>query len=268
MPLVVFTCLSFVLSWSYWLWLLSQGLRVAPGSGVSHLPGLMGPAIAALVTVALFEGRAGLVRLLAGLIGRPRGGLFLLAVMVAPPLLSLGTVAVRGLLSGSLPALADFTDYPGLLPAWSGPFGLLAVLVLNGLGEELGWRGFALDRLVEKQGRVRGILLLTAIWAIWHLPLFWLNSSMAALVGPMLIGWLFSLACGAFVLADLYWRSGRRLWTVILWHVLYNAVVATTATQGLPAAVASAFVVVWGIDAFRRFGLADKAERKRLRPAS
>ena len=54
MPLIVFTVLAFALSWASWLVLLAQGLRVAPGSDDTHLPGLMGPAIAALVTFAAF----------------------------------------------------------------------------------------------------------------------------------------------------------------------------------------------------------------------
>ncbi len=232
---------------------------MAPGSGVSHLPGLAGPALAALLTAALFEGRRGPLRLLAGLWGRPQAPRFAALVLLAPPVLSLGTVVLRAAWQGQpLPAWQDFIAYPGLLPAWSGLAGLAAVLVLNGLGEEMGWRGYALDPLARRFGRVQGTLVLTLVWAVWHLPLFWLNASMAALVGPMLLGWLFSLACGAFALADLYWSSGRRLWLVALWHVAYNAVVATPATEGLPAAAASVFVVVWGIDALRRFSAADR----------
>ena len=274
--MVVFTLLAFSLSWGYWGVLLAQGLRVTPDSGVSHLPGLIGPALAAIATTALFHGRTGLHGLFSGFWGWPRRPdsafalgtgatarwrIGLLLALFAPPVLSLGTVALSAMITdGGLPPLSDFTAYPGLLPGWTSLTALVAVLLLNGAGEELGWRGFALDRLAQRHGRLRGTLILALIWAAWHLPLFWLNVTMAALVGPMLFGWLFSLACGAFALADLYWSSGRRLWLVILWHVLYNAVVATPATNGLPAAVASAFVVLWGLDAARRFHLWDRAD--------
>jgi membrane protease YdiL (CAAX protease family) len=40
------------------------------------------------------------------------------------------------------------------------------------LGEEPGWRGYALPRLENAFGPVRGSLLLGLLWAGWHLPLF------------------------------------------------------------------------------------------------
>jgi CAAX protease family protein len=52
----------------------------------------------------------------------------------------------------------------------------VAVLVLGQtavvLGEEPGWRGFALPRLIERLGRTCGTLVLGIGWAVWHLPLF------------------------------------------------------------------------------------------------
>ncbi len=40
------------------------------------------------------------------------------------------------------------------------------------LGEEPGWRGYALPRLEERHGAVGGTLLLALLWTGWHLPLF------------------------------------------------------------------------------------------------
>jgi membrane protease YdiL (CAAX protease family) len=41
------------------------------------------------------------------------------------------------------------------------------------VGEEPGWRGYALPRLEAALGPVRGTLVLAVLWAGWHLPLFW-----------------------------------------------------------------------------------------------
>jgi membrane protease YdiL (CAAX protease family) len=40
------------------------------------------------------------------------------------------------------------------------------------LGEEPGWRGFALPRLQSLHGPLLGTLILGALWGLWHLPLF------------------------------------------------------------------------------------------------
>lgn len=43
--------------------------------------------------------------------------------------------------------------------------------------EELGWRGYALDGLQKRMNAVWASLLLGAIWAIWHVPLFLMNGT-------------------------------------------------------------------------------------------
>jgi uncharacterized protein len=45
-----------------------------------------------------------------------------------------------------------------------------AATLLPGFGEEFGWRGYMLPRLVEKFGAKKGLLLHAFIWWFWHLP--------------------------------------------------------------------------------------------------
>ena len=243
--ILLYCLIAYGVAWGYWLWMLATDRMVYPGSPDSHLPGLMGPMIAALAVTAITEGRAGLVDLGRRMVRLPqRPGWFLAAVLM-PPVLAALVFVVKGLRGVALPPLADFFAYPGL-PAWMGPWGLIAVLILNGYGEEVGWRGWLFDTLQPPHSRFVAALIVAAIWMAWHLPLFWLNATMAGLVGPVLPGWMFALAMGSFVLAQIYRFTGRSIGAVVLWHVVYNFCVATSATSGLVAVVVSTAVMVWG----------------------
>ncbi len=248
-----FYALSLVLSWAYWLTLIALGQRVESGTVVTHLPGLLGPALAALAVIALRDGRHGLRALLARVVHIPAPYAPKLALALSP--LALGALAflVLAVWGRPLPALASFAKYPGVPESWSLAQTVVVVLLVNGFGEEIGWRGFATERLFERHGRFQATLWLGLLWGLWHLPLFWLNASMMALVGPMLFGWAFGLLCGAFVLAHVYVLCGRSILCVALWHTAYNLMVATEAGRGLPAALVSTAVMFWGLVAAWRW---------------
>ena len=46
----------------------------------------------------------------------------------------------------------------------------LSTLIIVGLFEEVGWRGFALPRLQRRLDALRAALVLGVLWALWHLP--------------------------------------------------------------------------------------------------
>ena len=246
------------LSWSYWGVLLALGLRVEAAGGVghpwvTHLPGLLGPALAAVITARRYGGPgagAAFLRRVWTLWPRPAWRGWGLALS---PLLG-GAVlwGAWGLAGQPLPMAPAFWHFPGLPASWGPCWVVLAVVVVNGLGEELGWRGYLTETLLQDCSRWFTTCCVAGAWMLWHLPLFWLNESMQALVGPMLMGWALGLACGAFVLAQLYLWTGRSVAVVALWHAAYNLVVATEAGRGTVAAVLSSGVMVWGcVTAFR-----------------
>lgn len=240
------------LSWSYWGVLLALGLRVDAAGGadhpwVTHLPGLLGPALAAVITARCFGGPgAGAALLRRAWTQWPRPAWRGWVMALSPLAVGAALWAVWSLAGQPLPQGAAFWHFPGLPLQW-GPWAVtLAVVLVNGVGEELGWRGYLTELLLKDQSRWATTWWVVLAWMLWHLPLFWLNESMAALVGPMLLGWALGLACGAFVLAQVYVWSGRSVAVVALWHAAYNLVVATEAGHGTMAAVVSSAVMVWG----------------------
>jgi membrane protease YdiL (CAAX protease family) len=73
---------------------------------------------------------------------------------------------------------------------------LLLQLVVIGAGEELGWRGWLLPRLVERTSRLRATLVVAGIWTVWHGPLLATGLAFAALFAlgvaglSVLLSWL------------------------------------------------------------------------------
>jgi membrane protease YdiL (CAAX protease family) len=114
------------------------------------------------------------------------------------------------------------------------------------IGEELGWRGFALPRLQERYNGLVAALILGAIWSLWHVPAFflaglpqsqipfapWLVSTMALAI---LMAWLTNRARGAIlpaVLAHWAWNRSADLAGDAAWP---TAILLATAATALVA---------------------------------
>jgi membrane protease YdiL (CAAX protease family) len=158
--LTAFFGLAFALSW--WAW----PFYVA---GISPTPFFAcGPVVAALVVIAVTEGRAGYRDLFARLT-RWRVGWTWWAVAIAMPLAVLAVAAAANVTLWDAPA----PDLAGLAWADIGLFTAWRFIdPLDGpIGEEPGWRAYALPRLQEKSSPLRAGVLLGVVVALWHLPL-------------------------------------------------------------------------------------------------
>jgi len=245
-PVTAFYLCTLALSWGYWLTMLPVA-RPGQVPTSTHLPGLLGPMVASIFVTALVSGRSGLLRLASSALVLPRPRLRNVLLGLSP--LAIGAVAFLALriLGVPFPAWSAFADYPGLPTGMSVAAVTAVVLVVNGFGEEVGWRGFATAELLPRLGKFRTTAVVAGLWLPWHAPLFFLNTSMHNLVGPVFFGWALGLLCGAFALAAVYLASGHSIFVVAVWHTLYNMVVATSAGAGTPAAVASTAVMIWGV---------------------
>ncbi|MGZ4516807.1 MAG: nitroreductase/quinone reductase family protein [Mycobacteriaceae bacterium] len=260
-PLAVFFGLAYALSWAWAIPLAVTGQVVHRGEGwPTHYPSLLGPAIAAFVVTAWSAGRLG-VRDLIGRMVRWRVGFRWWLVAVSPlGFLALGLVIV--LAAGkSLPALADFGRFSGT-PA----IGLVGVLLLitfiGGLGEETGWRGYALPQLQRRFSPLKSTMILAPLWFAWHLPQFFVIGTYRDFGPGEYVGMFLGLTCGAFVLTWLYNRTSSIL-LVIVWHGTYNFVGATQAATGTLAAVISTLIMIQGI----ALVILDLRARRRGRPS-
>ena len=246
-PTISFFVLAYAISWAYWVPLLVLGRRVAPGSSTTHFPGLLGPAIAACIVVAACHGVRGLRELARRmvLVSRPRVAFW--GYSLSPVGFLAAALVVLLLRGASLPGAQEFARFSGL-PELGLPAIVLIVFLVGGYGEELGWRGFGLERMQRRFGPLGGTLFLAALWAGWHLPTFGVIQTYREMSIPMIFaGFLLGLTSGAVVLARVANRTQGSVLGVTLWHTSYNLTAATTAGAGFISAFTTTCVIVWAI---------------------
>jgi membrane protease YdiL (CAAX protease family) len=145
------------------------------------------------------------------------------------------------------PSVGDFAVFSGL-PSSLGVVGLFLVLLLvNGYGEETGWRGFAVPHLEQRMSPLAAALVVAPLWALWHLPSFFVINNYRQFTAAQVVGWFLGLTCGSIVLTWLYDGSGGSILLVVVWHALYNVVGATAAAHGTLGALVSMVVMVQAI---------------------
>jgi uncharacterized protein len=127
----------------------------------------LGPTLSAFIMTGITEGRIGIRRLLRRyVLWRVGFRWYLFVLLVIPAIEVLGAIVVPG-------ALASFQSLT-LSLVLTYPIAFVSTFILGGpLGEEPGWRGFALPRLQPLHGPLIGSVILGMLWALWHLPLFW-----------------------------------------------------------------------------------------------
>jgi uncharacterized protein len=140
----------------------------------------------------------------------------------------------------------------------------LPLLILGPLSEELGWRGYALDRLQTRWNALVSSLIIGLVWSLWHLPLFLIPGTSQHEMGVPFIGFLIKLTSSSVLYTCLYNNTRRSLWSAILLHWLYtyaaqvmsSGVVRSPLYNGLeylPYVIMAATVaLVWKLQTLRR----------------
>jgi membrane protease YdiL (CAAX protease family) len=123
---------------------------------------------------------------------------------------------------------------------------LLANLIVSGFSEELGWRGYALDRLQRRRGALAASLILGLVHAFWHLPLFFIpgiTQGEMGLFSPGALVFLAGTVAGAVVFTWVYNNTLRSILAAILVHFMVN--LCLDLLVGLQGALSTGYSAVY-----------------------
>lgn len=237
--IVAFFALTYLLTWSAWGAVLVVG-TTSPLASVLMLLGGFGPLLAAAVLAwrdrSLREWAARAVRWRVS-------ARWWLAALALPVVLSLVGYALYAAVTGA-----------SVTPT-SGPVSLLYLTVFlsvfflrGGFGEEMGWRGYALPRLLERYSALTAGLVVGVLWAGWHLPLFLVQGARQS--GSFAL-YLLGVVGLSVVLTWLFVNASESVLLVVVFHAQWNVLDSgvlfdVRGPTGLWAPAASA-AVVWAL---------------------
>jgi membrane protease YdiL (CAAX protease family) len=233
-PVAMFFGLTFLVAWASWLPLVVLQERIPPAVALLLVvSGSLVPSTTALVLVGRLHGRSEVQRLLRRLL-MGRVGIGWYVAILALTALAVCAVWVGTLLGVPPPVVV--ATIPGVVSIF-----LLSIFPGSAMGEEIGWRGFALPRLQAGHSALAASLIVGAVWGTYHLPLFLLGST----TRPIALFLPFALSCVIMSIfyTWMYNGTGGSLLIAVLLHAATN----------LPLSIVYAPLEEWVVPVFWLF---------------
>jgi uncharacterized protein len=221
--LVLYFVLAYLLSWALW------PLVILNPTSSPLVP--FGPLIAAVIVALLAGGRHELWALLRQL-GRWRVHPLWYVIALLGPFVLAGLTAALAVAAGApVRGTGDYTNWRAIT------FFFLSTVIIVGLFEEVGWRGFALPRLQLRLNAIWAALVLGVLWALWHLPEL-ISDPTGQRPPVQFLLWALALSV---IFSWLYNSTSGSLPIVIICH----AAIDTAGRFMLPEFVGDGYQLVW-----------------------
>jgi membrane protease YdiL (CAAX protease family) len=123
-----------------------------------------------------------------------------------------------------IPELLGYDRSAMLLPSiWVFLPYLAAMILFGGGQEEFGWRAYAMPRLEKLHGLWIGNIILGIVWALWHIPLWFINGTGQTYL-PFGGFMLFTIG-SSFILSWIMQVSRYKPFTGLFAHGVSNALI-------------------------------------------
>jgi membrane protease YdiL (CAAX protease family) len=226
-PLFSYFFLAYAISWVLSVPVILSEWNILPKTGFTFYFFFtiksFGPFLSAYIMTRIMEGKEGWLNLRSRFkLVRVGWQWYAFILLGVPTLMLLGISVLPG-------ALASFQGFPHhFVITYLITF--IAIFFFGGpLGEEPGWRGFALPRIQSRYGALRGTLLLGIVWTFWHLPDF-LTSAQKGGPGtglyPFYAGlpvFFLEVVALAIIFTWVFNNTKGSIFIALLLHASYNA---------------------------------------------
>lgn len=245
--LLTFFGLAYLISWIIWLPLYGGvfGWSDLPTLPFHHALGGLGPLLAAFITTGIFQGGEGVKQLIKKCL-QVKPLIYLSIALFSPFVLVLLATIINYFVNHSpiqLSGLFTSKEFP--------QFNLFTFFIYNliffGLGEEVGWRGFALPRFQRTYSALTSSIILTIFWAIWHWPLFLYRPGYTSMDFAGIFGWTFSLLTGSVLLTWLYNSSRASILICAIFHSTIDIAFTADLADKHIVNYMGFLITVWGI---------------------
>ena len=215
--LILFIAISYAYLWILFgigrLFEIPFSYDIKEPGGLLVIFGVPASFFSSIFVTLITQGKNGLRRLLRGSLEWRFSPKWYLAAFLTPLLVAfvcgMAALWVDGI------KMADSWFSPSM------PFGFMTFLLLYiGLGEEIGWRGFALPKFQAILGSLGGSIANGVFWALWHLPLFLMPGS--SQYGHSVLLFIYLLTCWTITMAVYVGKSQGSVIPAILFHVAVN----------------------------------------------
>lgn len=220
---VRFFVITFLWSWLFWgLAILlnnsnSQNIMELATSGIAFplmVIGACGPVIGAFISVHTIGGKGSIKHFIKQFLSLKFGWKVWLAMFLV---LGLSTF-----IAWIVPEYFGEERISTFLPSiYIFPVYLLLIVFLGGGQEEIGWRGYILPFLEKRFGLIIGSLILGIVWAIWHIPLWFMPGSSQEYMN--FFGFMLSTIGYSYFFSWIIKSSGNRLLSGLFVHGTANA---------------------------------------------
>lgn len=179
------------------------------------------PSVAGIILTRVYDQKSGLKELLKSAVKYRIGFNTFVIIVLCPVITGLLQIIIINLTGGSL----DYSQFIKQLPS------ILPLVILGPLSEEFGWRGFLQKRVNAEFSPVIGSTIIGVVWALWHLPLFYLPGTSQHDFNIPFLPFLVSLVFTSYIYTFVYIKSHQSLFSAILLHWVGTYIMQVISSQ-------------------------------------